>query len=320
MEGRKLSLTALGDNQYRVEFASDNAQATGKVGTPLVFATANGSVTLLVSALDGKPGTRFVLRRLPRGAAITQLQDRLVIAERGKQSGVIGVSLEGDSPATVAAVLNEIGDAYVEQNVRRKSAEAEKSLAFLEQQVPQLRQQVDTAETRYNAMRNQRGTVDLNEESKLILTQSVQIQTKLQDLQQKRQELASRFTSHHPAVELVDNQIAGLTAQLNSVSGRIQKLPEVEQNVLRLMRDVKVSSELLQSLLNDVQQLKLMKASKIGTARIVDSAEVPLKSVRPNRMMIAAMSLALGLLAGLLVVIARYALMVAWPIRMKSSD
>ncbi|QCC02776.1 polysaccharide biosynthesis tyrosine autokinase [Cupriavidus necator H16] len=308
MEERKITLTALGDDAYRVRFASDNVEATGKVGSPLTISTATGTVTMLVSQIDGRPGVQFVLRRLPRGAAITRLQEKLAISERGKQSGVIGMSLEGISPDMTAAVLNEIGNAYVDQNIRRKAAEAEKSLAFLEGQLPLLRQQVDVAETRYNAMRNQRGTIDLSEESKLILGQSVQIQTKLQELQQKRQELAARFTSNHPAIALIDNQIAGLNGQLNGVSGRIQKLPDVEQNVLRLMRDVKVSTELLQTLLNEVQQLKLVKASKVGTARIVDPADVPLKPVRPDRAMIAGMSLALGLLAGLLAIFMRHML------------
>ncbi|MBP0629223.1 MULTISPECIES: polysaccharide biosynthesis tyrosine autokinase [unclassified Cupriavidus] len=308
MEERKIRLTALGNNEYRVRFASDDAEATGKVGSPLTITTANGAVTMLVSQLDGRPGTQFVLRRLARTAGIARLQEKLTISERGKDSGVIGVSLEGVSPDMTAAILNEIGNAYVDQNIRRKAAEAEKSLAFLEQQLPLLRQQVDTAETRYNAMRNQRGTIDLGEESKLILGQSVQIQTKLQELQQKRQELAARFTSTHPAIALVDSQISGLTAQLNGVSGRIQKLPDVEQNVVRLMRDVKVSTELLQSLLNEVQQLKLIKASKVGTARIVDPAEVPLRPVRPDRALIAGLSLALGLVAGLLVVFVRHTL------------
>lgn len=308
MENRKIILTALGNSHYRVTFASDSAEAEGTIGTPLVIPTAAGPVSLLVSQLDGRAGSQFVLRRLPRSAAIAKLQEKLVITERGKQSGVIGVSLEGVSPVTTAAILNEIGNAYVDQNVRRKAAEAEKSLTFLEQQLPQIKHQVETAETRYNAMRNQRGTIDLSEESRLILAQSVQIQTRIQELKQRRQELASRFTSNHPALELVDNQIAGLTAQLNGITGRIQKLPDVEQNVLRLMRDVKVSTEALQSLLNDVQQLKLIKASKVGTARIIDPADVPIKPARPNRVLIIGVALALGLLAGLLVATVRHVL------------
>ena len=305
MDGRRMVVTALGDKKYRLSFASNDQTAEGTVGAPLTVALPSGDVTLQVERLDGQPGAQFVVRHVGRGAAITQLQDQLMIGERGKQSGVIGVALEGYLPGKTAAILNEIGNEYVEQNVRRKAAEAEKSVAFLEGQLPQLKQQVETAESRYNAMRNQRGTIDLSEESKLMLAQSVQIQTKLQELRQKRQELIARFTGNHPTIEILDNQIAGLTGQLNGVSGKIQRLPEVEQNVLRLMRDVKVSTELYQSLLNDVQQLRLVKASKVGTARLVDPAEVPMKPVRPNRMLIAGTSAALAVIAALLVVAMR---------------
>ena len=308
MDERKITVTALGKGDYRVSFASDPARANGKVGEPLTVKTAYGPVNLTISKLDGRPGAQFELRHLPRLAAIAHLQQQLHIMERGKQSGVIGVTLEGDSPQLTAAILNEIGMEYVEQNVRRKAAEAEKSLEFLQGQMPQLRQQVEAAESRYNAMRNQRGTVDLSEESKLILAQSVQIQTRLQELKQKRQELAMRFVGDHPSITAIDGQIDSLTAQLNGVTGRIQRLPDVEQNVLRLMRDVKVNTELYQALLNDVQQLKLMKASKVGTARLVDPANVPLKPVRPNRPLIVAVAVGLGVLAGLLMVVVRRSL------------
>lgn len=305
MEDRRMVVTALGDGKYRLAFASSDQTAEGEVGRPLTVATGSGQVTIDISRLDGRAGAQFYVRRVPRGTAIALLQDQLMISERGKQSGVIGVALEGTSPARTASILNEIGNEYVEQNLRRKAAEAEKSVKFLEGQLPQLKQQMETAESRYNAMRNQRGTIDLSEESKLILSQSVQIQTKLQELRQKRQELIARFTTNHPSIEILDNQIAGLTGQLNGVTGKIQKLPDVEQNVLRLMRDLKVNTELYQSLLNDVQQLRLVKASKVGTARLIDAADVPLKPVRPNRMLIGATSGVLAIVIALLVVAIR---------------
>ncbi|MFJ4291634.1 polysaccharide biosynthesis tyrosine autokinase [Cupriavidus sp. NPDC089707] len=307
MEDRRILLTATGDAGYSVSFNGGEVQANGKVGQLLSVATPAGPMHLLVSKLDARSGVRFDLRRVPRSAAIASLQSRLVITERGRQSGVIGISLEGGDPRMVAGTLNEIANAYVEQNVLRKAAEAEKSLAFLEQQLPQLRQQVETSENRYNAMRNQRGTVDLPEESRLMLNQSVQLQTKLQELRQKRQELDARFTPSHPIISLIDGQIASVNAQINGLAGRIQKLPDVEQNVLRLMRDVKVSTEMLQSLLNDMQQLKLMKASKVGTSRLVDAAEVPINPIRPNREVIATLAVVLGLFAGLAGVILRHA-------------
>jgi len=308
LEGSPIRITKIDNSTYEVTFAKEDTTARGTVGAPLEVATRNGPMQLQISELAGNPGAAYTVKHVPRGAAISALQTRLMIAERGKQSGVIGVALEDNSPVHAAAILNAIAQEYVDQNVHRKAEEAEKSLKFLESQMPQLKQQVETAETRYNAMRNQRGTIDLSEESKLILSQSVQIQTRLQELRQKREELVARFTPNHPSVAIIDSQIASLTGQLGTVSSKIQKLPEVEQNVLRLMRDVKVSTELYQTLLNDTQELKLAKASKVGTARLIDPADIPLEPVRPNRPMISAVAGVLGLIAALLAVMLRHVL------------
>ncbi|WP_454724272.1 MULTISPECIES: polysaccharide biosynthesis tyrosine autokinase [Cupriavidus] len=308
LEGRRMRLTALDDKHYRLAIDGENASATGTVGQPLLVPTARGNVEIVVAELDARPGADFTVTRVPRANAIAQLQQSLLISERGKSSGVIGITLEGADPDLIAATLNEIGTEYVDQNVRRRAEEAEKSLAFLEQQLPQVKQQVETAETRYNALRNQRGTIDLTEESRLILSQSVQIQTRLQELRQKRQELVTRFTGNHPSIAIIDEQIGSLNAALAAVTTRIQKLPEVEQNVVRLMRDVKVSTEMYQSLLNDAQQLRLTKASKVGTARLVDPAEVPLQPVRPDRKLLVAFAALLGTLGALIVVFLRHLL------------
>lgn len=308
LEGSPIRITKLDGNTYEATFVKEDTVARGTVGTPLTIATRSGPMQLEISELAGHPGAVYTVRHIPRGAAISALQTRLMIAERGKQSGVIGVALEDTSPAHAAAILNAIAQEYVDQNVHRKAEEAEKSLTFLESQMPQLKQQVETAETRYNAMRNQRGTIDLSEESKLILSQSVQIQTRLQELRQKREELVARFTPNHPSVAIIDSQIGSLSAQLGGVSTKIQKLPEVEQNVLRLMRDVKVSTELYQTLLNDTQELKLAKASKVGTARLIDPADIPLDPVRPNRPMVSAVAGVLGLIVALMAVMLRHVL------------
>lgn len=308
LEGTRMTVTALDGNRYRLNVKGEQTMATGTVGQPLLVPTSRGNVEILITELEGNPGANFNVTRLPRAIAIAQLQQSLQIAERGKSSGVIGITLEGPDPDLIAATLNEIGSEYVGQNVRRRAEEAEKSLAFLDQQLPQVKQQVETAETRYNALRNQRGTIDLGEESKLILSQSVQIQTRLQELRSKRQELVTRFTGNHPSIGIIDEQIGSLNAALAGVTTRIQKLPEVEQNVLRLLRDVKVSTELYQSLLNDAQQLKLTKASKVGTARMVDPAEVPLQPVRPNRSMLVIFAAMLGTVGALIVVCLRHML------------
>src|SRR5207253_1649928 len=105
-----------------------------------------GAIELRVDKLAAKAGAQFILQRAPVTATVENLQDALTIAEKGKQSGIIAVSLEGPDPVKTAGTLNEIGQEYIRQNVDRKSEEAEKSLIFLEKQLPELKGQLEQSE------------------------------------------------------------------------------------------------------------------------------------------------------------------------------
>ena len=120
---------------------------------------------------------------------------------------MIDATLQDSDQDKLTLILNEIGQQYVRQNIERKAAEAQKTLAFLDVQLPQFKKQLDQSEEAYNRYRNQQGTVALDEEAKLILSRSVDLQGKLLEAQQKRREFVSRFTAEHPTVKTLDEQI-----------------------------------------------------------------------------------------------------------------
>ena len=190
----------------------------------------------------------------------------------------------------------------MQQDIDRKSAEAEHTLAFLDQQLPQLRSELDQAEQRYNNFRNKQGTVDLSEESRLLLQQIVENKTKLVDLQQQRAELAHAFHCGPPGgcrARCADRR------SCQSVQGRlthnVSTLPDTEQTALRLLRDVRVDTELYTNLLNSAQQLRIVKAGQVGSVRVVDYAEPADEPVRPQRvLLISALRGGLGLVLGIL--------------------
>jgi len=298
LEGETFVLTATGSNAYVISHDDSGISGNGRVGEPLTIKTADGAIRIHVTQLKAKNGAEFNITRAPLLETVEKLQKALTIAEKGKQSGVIGVSLEGVDRAKTAMTLNEIGQVYIRQNVERKSEEAEKSLAFLEKQLPQLKQNLEQAEATYNQMRNSRGTVDLGEEAKAILQQSVLSQTKLVELKQRRDELLTRYQNTNPLVEAVDQQIRTLNAEIGSVNNRIKKMPSIEQDVLRLTRDIKVNTDLYTALLNSAQQLKLVKASKVGNVRLLDQAVIPLRPVRPQRVLVTVLGALVGLVVG----------------------
>ncbi|MFM0026971.1 polysaccharide biosynthesis tyrosine autokinase [Paraburkholderia madseniana] len=270
----------------------------GKAGDPATGMTANGPIEIQVDALVARPGTQFMVARSSTLGTIDQLQDALTIAEKTKQSGVIGATLDGEDSARTALILNTIASAYVQQNIDRKSAEAEHTLAFLNQQLPQLRAQLDKAEDRYNAFRNEKGTVDLSAESRLLLQQIVDSKTKLADLEQQRVEMVQRFTSSHPAVAALTAQINLLQEQGTSLDKQVIRLPDTEQSALRLLRDVRVDTELYTNLLDAAQQLRIVKAGEVGNVRVVDYAVADDVPVRPRRVMTVGLAGVLGLVIG----------------------
>ena len=309
MLNKDFVLTAERDGQYRVSQKDQGIEFTGKVGTPAVIDTPRGQIELMVDQLNGKPGAQFNLNRSSRLATIESIQSALTVNEQGgKQSGVIGVTLQGSDPHLIYAVMTEIGREYMRQNAARKTEEAEKSLAYINKQLPEIKSQLEQAEAKYNSFRNANGTVDLSEEAKITLQQSAAAKAKKLDLEQKRLELLSRFTPEHPLVQGIDSQMKELNGEINSMQDRIKNLPMIEQNLVRLTREVKVNTDLYTALLNSAQQLKLITVGKVSNVRLIDAPMLPEKPVKPNRPVILALAVLAGLFLGVLVAFFRKSL------------
>ena len=309
-EGSPFILTTQEGGRYVLTHKGLAEPINGQVGqlTQATLPQRDAKLELRVDRLDGKPGAQFVVTRAPTLATIEGLQGALVLAERGRQSGVIAATLQDTDPVRLTRVLNAIGTQYVSQNIERKAAEAQKTLAFLDVQLPLYKKQLEQSEEIYNRYRNQKGTVAFDEEAKLILTTSVDLQTKLLEAQQKRRELESRFTSAHPMIQTLDSQIAAYTRQIGETQNRIKSLPAIQQDAVRMERDVRVNTGLYQSLLNQALQLRLVKEGKVGTVRLIDAAVRPDVPIKPKRRVIVLAALGAGLGLGLLLALLRSAL------------
>ncbi|RIX79404.1 polysaccharide biosynthesis tyrosine autokinase [Acidovorax cavernicola] len=304
-EQKPFTITALAGDQYTLTHPDLAESLTGTVGKVLSQQLPTGTITLVVSRLDGKPGAEFLVSRASLLATTEDLQKRLQLAEQGKQSNVISASLEDSDRDRLQRTLNEIGAQYVRQNVERKAAEAEKTIEFLDRQLPEFKQQLEGSEDAYARFRNQNGTVAFDEEAKAALTMSVQLQTKLLESQQLRRELLSRFTESNPKVRMIDGQIAAVRHEIEGLETRVSAMPVIQRDALRLERDVRVNGELYKSMLNSSLQLRLVKEGKIGNVRLLDTAVEPRRAVKPQKPLVVALSLVLGLLTGVALAILR---------------
>ncbi|HUH59187.1 MAG TPA: polysaccharide biosynthesis tyrosine autokinase [Candidimonas sp.] len=304
LENKKLTLTVTATG-YELHGPRGQRLAVGKVGVPSQMVSEGELGTILISSLNAKPDAQFTLVRGSRLQVIHDLQQKLIINEKGKPSGVLSMALDGTEPTKIAAVLNAIGSAYVKQNTERKAAEAEKTLIFLDDFLPQLRKQMDESDNRYTAFRDKNGTFNLGTEGTLSLETSVGMQTKLFELQQRRRELSAQFGSDHPSIQAIDKQIKAFNIEVDRLAAHIKTLPELEQQLLNLVRDVKVNGELYASLLNSAQQMRLVKEGKVGNVRLVDTAVPPEEPFKPDRPLVLLIAALAGLLLGMALALVR---------------
>lgn len=271
----------------------------GEVGRPAQAELGGEPLTLFISELRARPGTRFGLQQTNRFRAIEGLGAALQVTEEGKQSGLIRVQLQLPQPAKASAIINEIADVYLRQNVERKSAEAAKMLSFLEQQLPVVKKDLETSEAALNTFRLKQGSIDLPKEIDMMLARIVNTEGELFQLRQQRETLLQKFTSAHPMVIALDAQVARLEQELDELNRQIKNLPGAQQQIVTLTRNVEVNTNLYTALLNKAQELQVAKAGTLGNVRIIDYAFPPLSPIGPDKNLVLLLSLGLGVFLGM---------------------
>ncbi|CAB3751940.1 polysaccharide biosynthesis tyrosine autokinase [Paraburkholderia humisilvae] len=273
--------------------------ALGQTGETVNGQTRYGPLRLYVEAFVAHEGTEFTLARASRQLTTEALQDALDVKEKARQSGVISIVLEGKDSERTAQTVNTIAQRYVQRNVDLKSGQAQQMLDFLDLQLPRLRADLDRAEQRYNAFRNQHGTVDLAEETRLLLRSIVDGKEKIITLQQQRDELAPRFAPGHPSLAALDAQLAGLLREQDQLAQQVKALPDTQQVALGLQRDVEVNTVLYTKLMDSAQQLRVLRAGQQGSARVVDYAVTAEQPVKPRKALVIGAASLLGLALGI---------------------
>ncbi|WP_333664540.1 polysaccharide biosynthesis tyrosine autokinase [Acinetobacter guillouiae] len=247
----------------------------------------------------------FTITKFALPSAVKLIQENYSVAEKGKMTGVIGISYSGNDQQHITQVLNNILSVYHEQNIERKSLESKQTLSFLDQQLPELKQQLEESEIKFNKFREQYNTVDVTQESELMLKQNVELEKMRIELKQKQAEYSAKYTPDHPLMTEINAQLAAIDKKSTELNQAIKRLPETQRLYLQLYRDVKVNTELYTSLLNSYQQLKIVKAGEIGNVRIIDTAVEPVKPIKPRKLIVLILSIFVGGFIGVMIALLR---------------
>ncbi|MDF3839494.1 polysaccharide biosynthesis tyrosine autokinase [Cupriavidus basilensis] len=313
MLNQRLALTALDGTHYRLVGPDGHALLAGEVGQ---LAQAGG-IALRVTRLSARPGTGFVLMRRDEVSAVDALARTLVVDDRTRErdpgSGLAGVA---GAPAAASAgegvriawrdpdrrlavaVVGDIARSYVESQVRHRSDEAARTLAFVNAELPRVRAELEMAEGALARYRAHAGSMQPTQDAQSYLSGSIEYQRQISALGLERARLLRQYMPESQEVRAIDQQIAQLKGDRRMLDSRLQGLSEAERESVSLTRDVKVAEDTYMSLRNRAQMLSLTKSDSRSDVQLLDAAAVPLIPAGPDRLLISGAGALLGLLLG----------------------
>ncbi|ACJ28357.1 Chain length regulator (capsular polysaccharide biosynthesis) [Shewanella piezotolerans WP3] len=267
-----------------------------------------GDYSLFVQQLVGSKGDEFAVSKRSKLDAIQWLQKNLSVSERGKQTGILQLSFAGEEKQLIEEILNNVSENYFLQNVARDSAEAQKSLNFLQSHLPSIKTELTDYEDTLNRYRQDNDSIDLGLEAQSTLKVMVELEAQLNELTFKESEISQRFTKDHPAYKSLLDKRQVLLAEKERLNRRVQQLPKTQREVLRMTRDVEVNQQIYIQLLNKVQELSILKAGTVGNVRILDKAQSYSQAIKPKKPLIVVLATLLGAMLAIAVVLVKAAL------------
>ncbi|WP_462167827.1 polysaccharide biosynthesis tyrosine autokinase [Klebsiella variicola] len=289
-ENPEVILTVIDKDNYSIE--ADGFDFNAKVGE---LVEKNG-MSILVTAIEAEPGSKFSINYLTRLKAMNMLQNSFGVADQGKDTGMLTLTMTGDNPQQITKILDSISQNYLAQNVERQAAQDAKSLDFLNEQLPKVRNDLDQAEDKLNAYRKQRDSVDLTMEAKSVLDQIVNVDNQLNEITFREAEISQLYTKEHPTYKALMEKRQTLQNEKTKLNKKVSSMPSTQQEVLRLSRDVESGRAVYLQLLNRQQELNIAKSSAIGNVRIIDNAVSEPKPIKPNKPLIVVVGFIFGLL------------------------
>ncbi len=211
---------------------------------------------------------------------------------------ILRLSLIGNHPAEITKTLNQIAVITQQQNIKLRAEAAGKSLIYLNKQIPIVKRELQSAETQLNNYQALSGKVNLKLQTDNLVNHLAEINAQIEKTRLKKMELLEQYTDKHPFVITINQSLHQLTENREAIIQQIRDLPDSQQKVDELTREVTVQNELYMTLLNKIHQLEVVKASTVSDIEVIADPNTAMLIPTLKLSVIAIISLMIGLVIG----------------------
>ncbi len=217
----------------------------------------------------------------------------------GKE-GIIGISVDDESPQRAAILANGYVDALQQMTQVFAVTEASHRRLFYEKQLLQAKQNLGDAEIALKQLQEKTGIIHLDSQAQLGIGTAANIKGQIAMKEVELGAMRTFATGNNPDLVRTQQTISGLQAQLAKIeTGTVSssKVPETGLEYIRKTRDFKYAETIYEMLAKQFEMAKIDEAKESSVIQVLDKAMPPEQKSKPKRsMMVLIAALATGFL------------------------
>jgi chain length determinant protein EpsF len=231
----------------QIDIISSN-QVASKVASELKLADSPGTREQFMEATEGQGTIEQWLGNL--------LLQKLNV-EPSRESSIISIGFTGSDPRFAAIVANTFAKSYIETNLDLRVAPAKLTAAWYDQQITQLRENLDQAQQKLNAYQREKGIVESEERLDVETRRMADLAGQMVAAQSASFDASSRTRDSGSLPEVFNNPVVqNLKSQIAQGEGKLAEMAKrIGANHPDFLR--------LQA---EVNTYKVKLASELGTA------------------------------------------------------
>jgi uncharacterized protein involved in exopolysaccharide biosynthesis len=225
-----------------------------------------------------------------------KLEDRSQIA--AGDEGLITISVSDRDPNRAAELANAYVGGLHSLNEHLAISEAAQRRLFYQQKLDAEREDLSRADLALRQVQENSGLIQPEAQGRAIVDAVANTRAEVAIQEVKLQAMRTYATENNPDLRRAEQELAGLRAQLAKLerstgdlgNGNLEvptrRLPEVELDYLRRMRDVKYHEAVYEFLSKQLEAARIDEAKDAVIVQVVDKAAAPEKKSSPRRTLI----------------------------------
>ncbi len=264
--------------------------------------------------LDKKTQTQSDFEDLIKG-----IKDKIIV--QMTQANIIRISYRSKDPQETQLVAKTLTDILIERNLQSQTKETDVAISFIKEQLAIYKRKIKESEIANLEDQLKNLLIDSTEQHPMVKELNHKISVARKELELGAYEIKGAEQSiNSPAKEalkqeldkIINKQVSSSVSPSDGASdanNSIYKLLLMDKVESAVARDLNVNQQIYNMLLQRLETAKItqrLESSKEGTRyTILEPARVPLKPVKPKKIIVVFMGLFLGIAAGVGLIFAK---------------